>query len=142
MKKRAGFVLSAVAALCVGGSGLAAVDPAARAAECQEGSIAAADDGSGTYSRCSGGVWIHVEQQLCVDYPDFAPNCTGGSAAGTSSSARPAPPAAPVPVPVPVDTPYVPVPSAPNVNTGHLGCTWVNGYTRKSGTHVSGYWRC
>jgi hypothetical protein len=25
---------------------------------------------------------------------------------------------------------------------GHSGCTWVNSYYRKDGTHVRGYWRC
>ncbi|WP_305785206.1 hypothetical protein [Symbioplanes lichenis] len=26
--------------------------------------------------------------------------------------------------------------------SGHAGCTWVNSYYRKDGTHVSGYYRC
>lgn len=57
-------------------------------------------------------------------------------------------PAAPVNLP-PVDalppapTPYAPlVPNAPSANVPNIGCTWVNGYTKKNGTRVSGYYRC
>jgi hypothetical protein len=41
-----------------------------------------------------------------------------------------------------VDTPNVPYIPAPSINVPNVGCTWVNGYTRKSGVHVNGYWRC
>ena len=33
-------------------------------------------------------------------------------------------------------------PSLPSVNGPNIGCTWVNGYTKKNGTYVSGYLRC
>ncbi len=33
-------------------------------------------------------------------------------------------------------------PNVPNVNGPNVGCTWVDGYTKSNGTHVSGYPRC
>jgi len=33
-------------------------------------------------------------------------------------------------------------PNIPSATTPNIGCTWVNGYTKRNGTHVSGYWRC
>lgn len=45
-----------------------------------------------------------------------------------------------------VDSPNIPNVNAPNtlpnVNAPNVGCTWVDGYTRSNGTHVSGYLRC
>jgi uncharacterized membrane protein YgcG len=32
--------------------------------------------------------------------------------------------------------------SGSSAGSGGSNCTWVNGYTRKSGTRVSGHWRC
>lgn len=33
-------------------------------------------------------------------------------------------------------------PNLPSVGGLNIGCTWVNGYTKSNGTHVSGYLRC
>lgn len=50
--------------------------------------------------------------------------------------------APPAPAP-PVGNLYIPnSPNAPSLNVPNPGCTWVNGYTRKNGTHVRGYYRC
>lgn len=51
-------------------------------------------------------------------------------------------PVAPVNAPPPASTPYTPAPNAPGVNAPNIGCTWVNGYTKKNGTRVSGHYRC
>lgn len=65
-------------------------------------------------------------------------------AAAPPGSATPAPAAPPVVVPpAPVvnspTAPYIPTPSFDGPN---LGCTWVNGYTKKNGKNVRGHWRC
>ena len=144
MKTVGSAVMAIVVALTLV-CGAVASAPSALAADCEEGAIAPADDGSGTYSQCLGGVWVYVNQQLCVDFPDFSPHCTGIPPTETTSSSTP-PPVPPPPVvappPVVVDTPYVPVPSVPNMSVPGVGCTWVNGYTKKNGTSVRGYWRC
>ena len=49
----------------------------------------------------------------------------------------------PAVAPPPVNPPYVPyVPNGPSVDVPNIGCTWVNGYTKKNGTQVRGYYRC
>lgn len=46
-------------------------------------------------------------------------------------------------VPPPTGIPYIPnLPNAPSLDVPNFGCTWVNGYTRKDGTHVRGHYRC
>lgn len=55
--------------------------------------------------------------------------------AGATTCAPPPPPASVAP-PTAVDVPNVDLPDP------HLGCTYVDGYTKRNGTHVSGYWRC
>ncbi|WP_231737713.1 DUF732 domain-containing protein [Mycobacterium sp. IS-1742] len=52
-------------------------------------------------------------------------------------------PAAPVIAPPPANPPYTPpVPDAPSANVPNIGCTWVDGYTKKNGTRVRGHYRC
>lgn len=65
-------------------------------------------------------------------------------ASAPHSSATPAPAAPPavVPPPPPADTPNVPYVPAPRANAPSTGCTWVDAYTKKNGTHVRGHWRC
>lgn len=132
------------AALMVAGL-IAVGGPAANAVECQDGDITPAQNG--TYSLCVTGMWVHIDQQLCVDYPQH-PYCTG-AAATTSSTPPPAAPPPPVVVPPPVIpppvpyVPYIPPPSAYVPNMGvPAGCTWVDGYTKKNGTRVRGHVRC
>ncbi|BCI52228.1 hypothetical protein NIIDNTM18_15060 [Mycolicibacterium litorale] len=61
--------------------------------------------------------------------------CPGGTAGSV--------PAAPVIAPPPVNTPSTPpVLDAPSANVPNIGCTWVNGYTKKDGTRVRGHYRC
>lgn len=135
MKTLFSLVMTAFVAAITLASGLSVGQPIASAAVCEESSISPAEDGSGTYSLCVGGEWVHIDQQLCVDYPDFAPNCVPTSTPTSSSTPTPAPPP-PVVVPPPA------APSAPSANVPGLGCTWVDGYTRKSGTRVKGHFRC
>jgi hypothetical protein len=133
MKTVVSFALATVVAVAVLASGLAVGAPIAHA-QCVEGAISAAEDG--TYSLCTGGQWIHVDRQLCVDYPTYSPNCTQ-----TPSSSAPVvpPPVVPPPVVPPPPVPYMP---APGINAPDIGCTWVDGYTKKNGTRVRGHWRC
>lgn len=146
MKSIMSFALAAVVAVVMLASGLAVGAPVARA-QCAEAAILPAEDGTGTYSLCLGGQWIHIDRQLCVDHPYYSPNCTQTPA--PSSSATPAPVVPPpviqppvVPSPPLVGTPYVPLVPNPSFSTPNIGCTWVNGYTKKNGTRVRGHWRC
>jgi hypothetical protein len=122
-------------AVIIAASGLAVGAPIAHA-DCQDNAISPAS--GGTYSLCTGGQWTHVDRQLCVDYPS-SQYCTAPASSTSASPAPVAPPpvVSPPPVGIGVDTPNV-----PNLNVPNIGCTWVNGYTKRNGTHVSGYWRC
>jgi hypothetical protein len=146
-----GFALAAVVSVFMLASGLAVGAPIAHAADCENGAISP-PTAYGTYSLCVDGQWQYIDRLLCIDYPD-SPYCTPASEPSSSASPTPAPPppvVAPPPVGIGVDTPNVPYvpyvpyapPSVPSFNVPNVGCTWVNGYTRKSGVHVSGYYRC
>lgn len=69
---------------------------------------------------------------------NYCPDVAGDRQPATSPSA----PSPAVTLP-PASPPYLPVvPNAPSVNTPNVGCTWVDGYTKKNGTHVRGHYRC
>lgn len=55
----------------------------------------------------------------------------------TSQQGSPTPTATPTPTPTTVDTP----PPTPIITSSAPRTCWVNGYTRKNGTHVKGYYR-
>lgn len=121
--------------------------PTARA-NCLNGDVVPA--AGGTYSLCVTGQWVHVDRQLCIDYPQ-SPYCGAGApTTPVTTSATPAPLAPPAVPPPPAayipDVPYIPVapvaPLMPSLNVPNIGCTWVNGYTKKNGTRVRGHWRC
>lgn len=85
-------------------------------------------------------IWSRA--QRCVGANDYGvtlivafttnSSVTGPTSGNTGSNSQPPLVMAPG---VGVDAPNTP--DAPNI-----GCTWVNGYTRSNGTHVSGYMRC
>ncbi|SLL32097.1 Uncharacterised protein [Mycobacteroides abscessus subsp. abscessus] len=139
MKVMLGRLLLAVA---VPAGGVTISAPMALAS-CLEGEISPA--AAGTYSVCTAGQWIHVDRQLCVDYPQSKYCTSAETSTPTYTSAAPAPltPMPALPAPYAPNIPYVPpMPSAPDVNVPGPGCTWVDGYTKKNGTRVRGHWRC
>lgn len=128
----------AVVATALAGSSYAG-SSTATAAECANGAVLPAEDGTGTYSLCVAGQWTHLDRQLCVDYPTFAPHCTAAPATGPAPDA---PPPVVAPPPVAVPPPAVAPPALNGPSVPGLGCTWVDGYTKKNGTRVRGHWRC
>lgn len=136
-------LLSAISVVI--GTGVTVDAPIARGTSCANGEV---NPGPGsTYFLCVTGQWVHVDRQLCIDYPE-TPYCAVG-VAPTSDYATPAPLVPPAVVPPPPayipSAPYIPipdVPSVPNFNVPGFGCTWVDGYTKKNGTRVRGHLRC
>lgn len=59
----------------------------------------------------------------------------------SATELEPVPPPIVAPAPT-VETPYVPPVPVPTADVPNLGCTWVNGYTKKNGTNVRGHYRC
>ncbi len=72
---------------------------------------------------------------------NYCPEAAPGSQAVAPAPITPVT-APPVFVP-PASTPYIPaLPSAPSIGVPSIGCTWVDGYTKKDGTRVRGHYRC
>lgn len=80
------------------------------------------------------------EQGMVIARAALGNYCAG--AAGSRGDGAPAvvpPVVAPVPGPAGYPPSVPDVADAPRLN---LGCTWVNGYTKKNGTRVRGHYRC